>query len=90
MDYKVGDKVGIKSLEWIKNHCINEDGDNYTIEKCGCYFIKDMFQYCEKIYTVEYVDAELNCCTLKGLPYDWEDWIFENPLILKIERCLKL
>jgi hypothetical protein len=49
-----------------------------------------MFQYCEKIYTVEYVDAELNCCTLKGLPYDWEDWMFENPLILKIERCLKL
>ena len=76
MNYKVGDKVKIKSREWYK---FNKD--KYGAVYCGDIpFVKSMSKYCGKVLTIERI-FDLNTPTYEMLEdpdhFDWNDGMIE-------------
>jgi hypothetical protein len=80
-EYKIGDKVKIKSREWFKN----VSGNGYDISR-GVTFVLDMISYCGKIITIEdYREPETEKEKKEGLiyytarnDYAWQAYMFEN------------
>lgn len=73
VNYKVGDKVVVKSLEWY-NENKNADG---TV-KVPQYFVNNMSKYCGKVVTITHAGS---CCYYiledRGV-YAWSDEMFEG------------
>ena len=81
MEYKVGDKVRIKSLEWYKSADKNEDGhiEGYN----GVLFTMGMTKYCgcdAKIIEVRSSSEWKGFAKLDidGCDWSWYDWMFEE------------
>ena len=72
MNFKIGDKVRIKSLEEIaKMSDKDEEGDfctkyeHYDTDTCrnvtdGCFFTKDMFKFCDGVFTISDHEEDLD------------------------------
>ena len=70
MKFKVGDRVKVKSLEEIKRLSETESGASYIWSSCedddglgrviktGGYFVPEMYDLCEKEFTIEKVDED--------------------------------
>ena len=76
MNYKVGDRVLIKSLDWY-----NENKDEYGfLDFSTSVFVPGMSQFCGKIVTIEDVfeeeDDVVYC--MEGIDYDWTDEMIEG------------
>jgi len=87
MNYKVGDKVKVHTLEWFEKNCIKTEtyGNNgkktscyyYSDNKSDCLFIDTMFNFFGKNLTIKNVGT----CTYNVYEDNlaWEDWMFESP-----------
>ena len=76
MEYKVGDKVRIKSLDWY-----NENKNEYGNVKCHLYeFSATMRQYCGTIRTIRRVDNFDKMYKMEedGCFFDWTDEMIEG------------
>jgi hypothetical protein len=93
LNYKIGQKVRIKSFEEIerittlrgRSYYYNGE-DNYTI-----WFHKNMQEYCGKIATIKDIDddgEEYFLLEKRFHSWNWKGWMFEDPLILMLEDCL--
>ena len=76
MNYKVGDKVKIKSLEWYKTY-----KDEYGVVYCGDIpFIESMSKYCGKVLTIDRI-FNFNTATYEMLEdpngFNWTDDMIE-------------
>ena len=75
MEYKVGDKVKVKSLEWFEKNC-----DLDFLNKELRYFSKKRSYYCGKIVTIDYSynDGDYTIKEDKET-FFWQKWMFEDP-----------
>jgi hypothetical protein len=77
MNYKIGDKVKIKSLEWYNTN--KDEEGNIIFEKNGyyVYFSKYDVEYCGKVMTIS--DISNNCYIFKEaqMPYLYCDEMIE-------------
>ena len=55
MNYKVGDKVRVKSLEELKACAKQVNGYEIYFNEHSFYFVKDMYQFCGKPVTIKEV-----------------------------------
>ena len=73
MNYKAGDRVKIKSLDWY-----NENKDEYGYIDCGSReFFTEMSDWCGKIATIKEID-KTNCYRLEEYDYEWTDEMIEG------------
>ena len=76
MNYKVGDKVKIKSLSWY-----NKNRNEYSsVVQNWVSFTYPMSEYCGKIATIASIesDNEHYIIDIDGGEWDWYDWMFED------------
>jgi len=81
MNYKVGDKVKVHTLEWFKKNANkDEEGDYQSTERTDDSFTRGMFKYCGKTLIIKevcdgyYVSDDIST-------WFWEDWMLESPEI---------
>ena len=73
MEYQVGDKVLIKSLDWY-----NKNKDEYGHIDCGSrFFFTEMSDWCGKIATIKEI-YKTNCYRLEEYDYEWTSEMFEG------------
>lgn len=89
MNYKVGDRVKIKSLEWYNK---NKDV-NGNVQKDNDYrFIEPMSKYCGMKGVIVAVNNSLH---IYDITFDsinvnrhfWQDWMLEEPIEEPCEWC---
>lgn len=75
MNYKVGDKVRIKSIDWYNQ---NKDEDGNIDVSHDFTFYADRSKYCGKVFTIDEVFD--NCYTVKedNHEYYWADEMIEG------------
>ena len=73
MNYKVGDKIRVKSQEMI----LSLRGEGKRVG--GVYFQNDMLDNCGKEFIVSSIDARHNVYHIKGHPWVYNDAMVENP-----------
>ena len=92
-EYKVGDKVRIKSKEWFDSQPKDKDGDIITPEGYLLYFFRSMQVYCGKVYTIESISTNDHLINFKEDNRSWESWMFdpveeeENSTVSDEEEC---
>ena len=84
-EYKVGDKVRIKSKEWFDSQPKDKDGDIITPEGYLLYFFRSMQVYCGKVYTIESISTNDHLINFKEDNRIWESWMFDPVEEDKIE-----
>lgn len=82
MEYKVGDKIKIKSLEWYKTMTKNSFG---TIDYEDNRFTKDMTKYCGKEAIIEENDGGFYRLNIDVDYLVWSSWMFEDEQDLLVE-----
>lgn len=83
MEYKIGDKVRVKTWEKMEK----EFGLDYSNNiKCRCTFLKYMIEYCGKIVTIE---TSRDSCNHEYKIYqikeDYGHWAWSNDMFEKVE-----
>ena len=74
MEYKVGDKVRIKSIDWY-----NENKNKYGNIKCGYMpFTSDMSIYCGEVLTICDIKEEFSYYHMKKCKYQFTDEMIEG------------
>ena len=78
MQYKVGDKVRIKSLDWYNTH--KDKYGNIVDLKGNYFFVYDMSKYCGKIATIMVCDCDTNSYILDiaTIGFSWTDEMFDE------------
>ena len=76
-EYKVGDKVRIKSKEWYNTQEVDSDGDLLpgNIESPICFYAT-MEKYCGEVFTIRSIDTA-GIIKLEGNRYEWQSWMFD-------------
>jgi hypothetical protein len=87
LNYKVGDYVRIKSLDWYNEN----KGNDGIVEFSTSVFVPGMSQFCGKVVTIEAVfdegDDDVIYC-MEEIGYNWTDEMFEG--IEKEEMSLNI
>ena len=82
-EYKVGDKVRIKSKEWFDSQPKDRDGDIPSPNEKGLYFTAKMSNFCSEVFTIESIDDF--CIYLEENNEGWKPWMFDPVEEDKIE-----
>ena len=83
MEYKVGDKVRVKSLDWYNEH---ENGKRCFQTTGYCNFVYEMKEYCGKVFTIHSILNDsfdgIPIIKLNGVPYmfipDWFEQVCDD------------
>lgn len=76
-EYKVGDKVRIKSKEWYNSQPKDKDRDIIPPEGYLLYFFRSMQMYCGEVYTIESISTNDHLINFKEDNRSWESWMFD-------------
>lgn len=79
MEYKVGDKVRIKSLEWYKNSQKNEYG-SVRHDDADNSFVSSMTAYCGMKANITEVEGSHYILDVDNGDWWWQDFMFEEPI----------
>lgn len=74
MNYKAGDRVKIKSLDWYNENKDKTGRIRFKYEN----FIPEMSQYCGEILTIKQVEEESECCLVSECGFAWTDEMIEG------------
>jgi hypothetical protein len=74
MNHKIGDRVRIKSRNWINEQLNNSAG---VIMFDGCHFTEDMFEYAGKTATITRVTPNRYHFDIDNGTWWWNDWMVE-------------
>ena len=74
IEYKIGDVVKIKSIDWYNN---NKDKDGYA---CNTNFLPEMSEYCGKNAIITQDDMYY-CIDLDGGNHWWSAYMFEDKVV---------
>lgn len=73
-NFKEGDVVRIKSLDWYNNN--KDENGNVNVTGYLCSFTKVLSQFCGKCFVIEKVE-DTGGIYLNDLPYVFYEWMFE-------------
>lgn len=79
MKYKVGDKIKVHTLDYFEKYC-DKSADEFSLLPSRYLFTKDMYNYCNKYVTIDYVDNRNECYNIKedNGKYYWCDWMLDE------------
>ena len=75
LEYKVGDKVRVRSLEWYNNH----KNKNENINCSGSvFFVLNMSKFCGSILTIKNIDVDMDAYKVEENDFIWTNDMFEK------------
>ena len=81
MEYKVGDRVRVRDLEWFERCCSRDIvSRQYEYTSDANVFVEEMVKYCGKVVTITNVYDNDYSIKEDGGKWFWQDWMFECKL----------
>lgn len=85
MQYKVGQKIRIRSKEWILENCQKKEEGYYYQNYNYTWFIEKMFDLCDKTFTITDIYGKERI-QLEGLVrYDFSFWMIYSEIELMLD-----